>query len=54
MHVGTEDDVAAAATVPATGSALGDKLFPAETDAPPAAVTGLGENFDAIDKHGER
>jgi hypothetical protein len=49
--VGDHDDVAAAPAVAAVGAALRDELFAAEADAAPAAVAGLGVNFDLIDKH---
>ena len=51
MHVGAQDHIAAAAAIAAIGPAARDKFLAPETDAPAPAVTGLGENFDSIDKH---
>src|SRR5690606_11241667 len=53
VSVDHEDDIAAAAAVPAVGSALRLELFAPETGAAVTAVAGLGKNFDVIDKHGE-
>ena len=47
------DDVAAAASVAAGGTATGDELFAAEGHAAVAAVAGFYANFGFIDEHGK-
>jgi hypothetical protein len=51
VHVGFQNDIAAATAVTPIGATLRDKLFPAETDAAAAAISSLSEYFDPIDKH---
>ena len=46
-----QDDVAAAAAIAAAGAAARDVLLPAEGEAAVAAVAGLYENSDFVDKH---
>src|SRR5450755_4034904 len=51
VQVGTQNHVAAFATISAVRSATRDKLFPAKTHTTPPAVTGLRLNSNSIDKH---
>src|SRR5207237_2191694 len=51
MLISPEDNIAAATAVTPIRSPLGNEFFAPETDAPPAALSGLRKNFDAIDKH---
>jgi hypothetical protein len=51
VDIGAENHVPAAATVAAIRAATRHEFFAAETDAAPPAITRLGKNFYAIDKH---
>jgi len=54
VALGTDhDDIAAAASVAAGGTATGDELFAAEGHAAVAAVAGFYANFGFIDEHGK-
>ena len=46
-----KDDIPAVSAVAAVGAATGNVLLPPEADAAVAAVAGLDEYFDLIDKH---
>ena len=51
MDVGPQDHIAAAPAVAAVRATARHEFFAPKTDAAPSAVTGLGKNFDSIDKH---
>jgi hypothetical protein len=51
VPVGYENHVAAATAIAAVGAAFRDKFLAPKTDATAAAVSGLGKDFNAIDKH---
>jgi hypothetical protein len=52
MSIGPQDNIAATAAVTAIRSPFRNKFLAPETDTPASALSGLRENFDAIDKHG--
>jgi hypothetical protein len=51
VHVGFQNDIAAAPAVTPIGTPFWDKLFPTKTDAAAATISSLSEYFDPIDKH---
>ena len=51
MNIGPQDYVPTAPTVAAVGTTARHEFLAPKTDATPPAVTGLGKNFDSIDKH---
>ena len=51
MDIGAENDVSAAAAVTPIGATARHEFLATETDAAAPAITGLGKNFYAIDKH---
>jgi hypothetical protein len=52
MLIGSKDYIAAASAVTAIGPALGHKFLTSKAYASPPAFSGLGKDFDTIDKHG--
>ena len=51
LGIHLENDVAAVTAVPSVGSALGDKLFPKETDGATTAVASVGMDTNSINEH---
>ncbi len=51
MDIRAQDDIAAAAAIPAIGPAARHEFLAPEAYATPPAVTGLREDFDSINKH---
>src|SRR2546423_15657637 len=51
MSIGPQDNIAAATAVTAIRSPFRNEFLAPETDTSASALSGLCENFDAIDKH---
>jgi hypothetical protein len=54
VNIGVQNHVAAAAAVSTIGSTFRHKFLAAKANATAPAISRLGENFNPIDKHGER
>ena len=52
MLIGSENYIATPSTVTAIRPAFGHKFLTSKANAPASALSGLGKDFDAIDKHG--